>query len=441
MTHLPPSEFIVRPDIADPLCNGGRGIRLSIPSWEEKLYTEERTATVATSTGTVAGGSTMIAFSGFQGKGLAVLHLLTPRCEPDRQFGVDDTATISVPSSLRLPHPSVPGFRFRDGLWIDAVAERNGGGAVVAGNYEGQWVVGEVTRHGTLDTAFGDDGWASLPIPGGADAILQEPSGRIIVAGGNDGGGCCTRNWAAAVSTHGELEDDFGAHGRVELPTGESSAVDSLDLLPNGDILAQVSYAHMGCAGHPLAALTPSGQPEPMFATRLARFWGANGFEAFVGYAYVDANGFTLVGTGQKGCTMGFPSSELSATGLIARFRADGEPADPTTRFPTRMYGYLWVFPNGHDSVILASSWADKIGPSLTALQPNGSADPRFGSRGWVQIRCPSMEGGRGVEALTNVSVTKGAPGEITLVAEVEHDLVTVKPSERDELQLIRLRL
>src|SRR5271155_3597656 len=154
--RLAPSGFIVRPDISDQLCNGGRGFRLSVPSWQEDG--EGQTAT--TSSGTVVGGSTVIAFSGYQGKGLAVLHLVTPRCELDRQFGADGTARITVPSSLladlrSVPHPSVPGYGLRGGLAIYVVAARNGGGAIVAGNYEGEWVVGDVTQHGTLDTSFG----------------------------------------------------------------------------------------------------------------------------------------------------------------------------------------------------------------------------------------------------------------------------------------------
>jgi hypothetical protein len=401
-------------------------MRLSVPSWQEDG--EGRTATK--SSGTVAGGATVIAFSGYQGKSFAVLHLVTPRCELDREFGTDGTARITVPSSLRPPHPSVPGYGLRGGLLINVVAARNGGGAILAGNYEGEWVVGEVTQRGTLDTSFGDDGWASLPFPAGVEAILQEPSGRIIVAGGDGGGGCCTTNWAAALSAHGQFEDHFGAHGLVKLPSGADPIVDSLALLPNGDILAQVSHAHMGCAGHPLAALTPSGQPVPMFATRLDRFWQALGFGAFVGDAYVDGDGFTLVGTGEEACAEGEASSALSATGLIARFLSDGRVAAPVVRFPSPLYGRAWAFPDGHDSVLVASPWGDPAQLSLVALRPDGSADPRFASHGRAQVRTSAR--GNPNEEPERVSVTEANPTELVFLA---------TQSGGAQLQFIRLHL
>jgi hypothetical protein len=291
-------------------------------------------------------------------------------------------------------------------------------------------VVGDVTQRGTLDTSFGDDGWASLPFPGGVQAILQEPSGRIIVAGGNNGGGCCTKNWAAALSAHGQFENYFGGHGRAKLPSGADPIVDSLALLPNGDILAQVSHAHMGCAGHPLAALTPSGAPVPMFATRLERFWEALGFGAFVGDAYVDGDGFTLVGTGEKRCAEGEASSAQSATGLIARFRSDGRAAAPMVRFPSRLYGRAWAFPDGHDSVLAASTWGEPAQLSLMALRPDGSADPRFASHGRVQVHTSAR--GNLNEELERVSVTEANPTELVLLA---------TQSGREQLHLIRLRL
>lgn len=160
-----------------------------------------------------------------------------------------------------------------DGLWINAVAPKNGGGAIVAGTVAGEWVVGEINGRGQVDPAFGDGGWAVLPFRGELTAVVQAPSGRIVIAGDNGGGGCCTLNWAAALSPRGQLERRFGSHGRTELPTGEDSGVQALALEPNGDILASVGYGLMGCWGVAVSTLTPSGRPLPLFGKRLARFW------------------------------------------------------------------------------------------------------------------------------------------------------------------------
>jgi hypothetical protein len=111
-----------------------------------------------------------------------------PFCAPSRarvasnpEFGDDGAATITIPSSLQPTDPAEGGFP-AEGMWVNAIAPRNGGGAIVAGVYEGDWVVGEVTASGTVDQTFGSNGWVLLPLPGQVTAILQEPSGRIVIA-------------------------------------------------------------------------------------------------------------------------------------------------------------------------------------------------------------------------------------------------------------------
>ena len=74
----------------------------------------------------------------------------------------------------------------------------------------------------------------------------------------------------------------------------------------------------LGCWGMAVAMLTPAGQPEPLFAARIQRFWGTLRFNAFVGDVHVDSTGFTLVGTGQGPCAAGPAFSAPSATGVMA---------------------------------------------------------------------------------------------------------------------------
>jgi hypothetical protein len=311
------------------------------------------------------------------------------------------------------------------------VVARKGGGAIVAGTYEGVWVVGEVTPRGQIDPSFGSGGWALLPFRGEVTAVLQESSGRIVIAGDNGGGGCCNRNWAAALSEHGQLERGFGSHGRTELPTGEDSGVGGLALEPNGDILAKVGYGNMGCWGEALAMLTPSGRPVPFFQERLGRFWHALGFGAFVGDAYIDGDGFTLVGTGEKGCDHGAASSSASAaTGLIARFRTNGEPTSKTIRFRSRMFGGIEAFGDGPNALVIGSPYADSTKLTVMALRPDGSLDQRFGSRGRARIHTPWR--GRDAALDTMVSITEAGPRAITLIA---------MSYGRNQLQIIRVRL
>jgi hypothetical protein len=413
-----PSGFVVQPDISDPLCNGGRGIRLAA----------QRRGDAVVASGLMADGSTLIALSSiYPGKRFAALHSVTRACAPNREFGDDGAATITISSRLQPANPATAGLP-TDGLWISAVVARNGGGAIVAGTYEGNWVVGEITRRGKVDPAFGKGGWAVLPFGGEVTAVLQEPSGRIVIGGDNGGGGCCTLNWAAAVSARGQLERGFGRHGREELPTGEDSGVEALALEPGGDILAKVGYGNMGCWGVALAMLKPSGRPVPLFANRLSRFWHGLGFGAFVGDAHIDGEGFTLVGTGQRPCADGPSFSAPSARGVITSFRTDGKPVSPAARFPSRMYGDVRAFEDGDDTLVVESPYADPTQLTLTARRLDGSIDPRFGSGGRARIHTPW----RGFSATldTTVSISNAGAGAIVIVA-----------ARSDELQVIRVRL
>jgi hypothetical protein len=417
---LAPSGFVVQPEIADPSCNGGRGARLPGGLGGDSLV----------ASATMADGSTLIALTNvYPGRRSAVLRSVTRTCATNREFGNDGAATITIPSSLRPDDPAADGFP-AEGMWVNAVAPRNGGGAIVAGVYGGNWVVGEVSASGTVDQTFGSNGWVLLALPGEVTAILQEPSGRIVVAGDNGGAGCCTVNWAAALSENGQPENGFGLNGRAVLPTGEDSGVRSLALEPNGDILAEIGYGNMGCWGLALAMLTPSGAPEPMFAQRLQRFWDAHRFGAFVGDVHVDGEGFTLVGAGQRPCYDEPPGSTARATGLMAHFLTDGTPAGPTVRFPSRMYGSMQLLADGHDAILAATPYADPTDITLTALGPDGSTDPRFASHGSARIRTPWH--GSNATLSTTVSIDEASQTEIVIIA---------TESGRDQMQIIRLRL
>ncbi len=357
-----------------------------------------------------------------------MLDSVTLQCAPDPEFGADGTATITISPDLRPARPPERGFS-PEGLWIQVVAPRNGGGAILAGTYRGDWVVGEVTARGQLDATFADGGWRVLPFRGEVTQVLQEPSGRIVVAGDDGGGGCCTRNWAAALSAHGDLAQAFGRHGRVEQPTGEDSGVQGLAPEPNGDILVSVGHGNMGCWGTSLAMLTPSGAPVPQFANRLARFWRGLGFHAFIGDVYIEGEGFTLIGTGQGPCDEPRLSRSASPIGLIARFRVNGASAGRTIRFPSRMYGAVRAFHDDGDTFLIEYPYGDPTQLTLTARHADGSLDPLFASLGQAQLRTPWT--GPSAE-FADVAIITAAPGEATLVATQE---------ERPELQLIRLRL
>jgi hypothetical protein len=409
-----PSGFTVQPDIVNKRCNGGRGARLATHGWKEPVI----------ATGTMPDGSMLTAFTQiYPGKNFAVLDSVTSKCAPNRTFGDAGTEKIRIPPRLVPAHSAD-----NDYLWILAVAARNGGGAIVAGTYRNRWVVGALTPAGGLNHKFGTDGWTALPLHGEATAALQLRSGRIVVGGDNDGGGCCTINHAAAVSSHGQVERRFGNDGRVKLPTGEDSGVESLAREPNGDILAKVGFGNMGCWGVAVAMLTPSGQPVPHFAERLTKFWRRQDFGAFVGDVYITHRGFTLAGTGQRSCAEGPRFSSKSATGLLARFRTNGVAAAPAIRFPSKLYGSVAAFKAGADTLLAESTYTDATRLTLRLLRPGGSTAKAFGRNGRVRIRTPWRGSDAAID--TEVSVIKADPRSLAVVATED---------ERKQLQVARV--
>jgi hypothetical protein len=398
-----PSGFVVRPNIADPGCNGGRGLE-----WAAHLGEIPVVASSA-----LSDGSTLVAVSsgGFPTERSVVLYSVTTACRPNLAFGNDGVTTLGP--AQPEPKDRVPGGAL-DGLQIDVVAPEGAGGAFLAGTYGGHWMLGKVTPQGQPDLSFGHEGWSVLPFGGEVASVVQEPSGEIVIAGGNGGAGCCTTNWMAALSSTGRLDTAFGAGGRTGLPTGEDSGVGTPVLEPNGDILAPVGYGNMGCWGMSLEMLAPAGRPVPLFQRRLRRFWQALHVGAFVGDVYADGAGFTVIGTGQKSCYGSRPAP--SSTGLVARFTAGGEQVGQTIKFPSRMFGSLQAFPEGNDTLIAELPYANSTRLTVEALRRNASLDTGFASNGLAEIRTPWS--GMNAALQTELSISGAGPGTIVIVAQ-----------------------
>jgi hypothetical protein len=330
-----------------------------------------------------------------------VVQSLTGRCALNPSFGHDGTLTLTRP---------------QQGLWAEAIAPRNGGGAVVAGLYRSHAAVVEIDQHGGLVRAFGHDGRELFPFCAEPTKVLQEPSGRIVVAGDGWIGRGCTGNWAAALLANGRYDSGFGDHGIVPLPTfGADSGVEGLTRLPGGNILLSIGFGNSGCWGYTLRLLQPQGWPVPQFARRFERFWHKVAFEAFSGSVYADGKGFTLVGTGQKPCWVGGPFHSKSATGLVVHFGRGGYQAAPPAHFASGMHDGIWALPMGRDTVVATAPYAGPTRLALTAVRPDGSVDTRFWNRGHASIRIPWRVQDPGLEAA--VAVDKVGPRAILVLA------------------------
>ncbi|HKU58987.1 MAG TPA: hypothetical protein VJP39_05205 [Gaiellaceae bacterium] len=393
-----PSGFVVQRAIADPLCNVGRGIRVQAPSAVNTVL----------ASGNLLDGSTLVVLTPSDpGKPTAILHSFTRRCAPNRRFGQDGVRTVAIPA------PSRPAHR----LWLFVVTPERGGGAIVAGTYSNRWVVGEITSDGHMDKTFGDGGWSVLAFHGEVTTALQERSGRILLGGDDSPLG----NLVVAVSPRGSLENSFGTHGRVGLLSrGPDSGVEGLALEPNGDILTEVGYGNNGCWGESLAMFTPSGRHVPRFQQRLARFWKRLNFDAFVGSVYTSHSGFTLIGTGEPDCD-GYARQKV--TGLIARFRPDGERVGRLIRHPSRMYGQIEAFDAGGETFSVEVPYVNRTRITLTTRRRDGSLNDSASLR--------TRWGGEVAKYGTTVSFSRAGPKAIVVVAQRD---------DRGGLHLVRVR-
>ncbi len=99
---------------------------------------------------------------------------------------------------------------------------RDGGKLLLAGQAEGSLLLARYSRGGILDTRFGRGGAALTDVHGSAldsaNAVVVQPSGRIVVAGGS-GYGCrvpgCASLVVARYRANGRLDHGFGSQGIV----------------------------------------------------------------------------------------------------------------------------------------------------------------------------------------------------------------------------------
>lgn len=396
-------EFVMR-RVA---CSGGRSIRMRIPAWKEKHFEGLEREVAEVSTGTLAGGFTLVTVNGYGRDRFAELHLLIPACDLDRRFGKDGTLAVTFPTGLRLSHPRRPE---PNGLAFSFAGPSRSGGAFLRGDYEGEAAVGEVTPRGTLDRSFGEGGWVMLPSPscrdqpecvnGSPGAVLQERSGEIVLDANEPAELAPTSAWVTALSPRGRPDTTFGGHGRVNFYIGPVWSIATIALEPNGDMLVDDRGGRMGTYSIELGMLSPSGEPVPHFGERIARFWKALGFHAvrftvgafredrastFSGSVFVQGEGFTLVGMGQRESLERLYKPNVRPPrdpGVIAHFKSDGELVGRPVRFHSEMLWSVSAHPEGHHIVLGGMSWANPNRLTRMALEPDGQPDPRFANQG-----------------------------------------------------------
>jgi uncharacterized delta-60 repeat protein len=231
---------------------------------------------------------------------------------------------------------------------------------------------------GDLDKSFSGNGKRAISFGGtdAAQAVLVQPNGRIIVAGG---GGAAMRFCAARLGAAGKLDTSFGPAGKRKidfggtLDQGAFGAARQPDgkLVLVGDSDLRVAVARLNQNGTLDSSF--SGDGKTIFS------WGAISRATCV---VVMPNGKLLLGgfSGPEGGDM--QVARLNANGALdTSFGAGGKVA---IDFGGTEFGQaLARQANGR---ILIAGRSDVAGAVIARLRANGVLDPDFGTGGRVTL-------------------------------------------------------
>lgn len=319
--------------------------------------------------------------------------------EADPGFGKDGSVTTSFG---------------RGEAGANAVAVSPGGKLVAAGDdfkyseFPGEpsrskFALARYRRDGKLDTSFGSDGTVETGFGDSfarAEAIVVQPDGRVVAAGGSDG-----RFTLARYLPDGSLDDSFGTRGKVQTAFERGRAgIAALVLQPDGKLVAA------GVSGRGSEQCDQGGGDEPETCSEfaLARYGSDGSLDEGFGDRGRVLTGFAPTGSGPSFSSAGAvvlqPDGKLVAAGegggssgggnglALARYRPDGTPDE---RFGSN--GKLLALVGDHyvvspslvrqaDGNLVAGSVIREVSGesdnALLRLRPNGSLDRGFGSNG-----------------------------------------------------------
>ena len=292
-----------------------------------------------------------------------------------------------------------------DGLWlrdfyrhddeVDALELTRGGRIIVAGaafrnDYgDGENVIVALGDDGSVDSSFGRGGVLRHRRFGAAD-IVEQPNGRIVLAGG-------TRSSAAVMRLlpDGARDPSFGQDGlsviprRALGPTDDCISATAVDVGGDGRI---VVGGMLGCGGEEgyeaatfVARLRKDGRLDRGFARGGVRVSHA---ACLLSDIAAQRNG-KIVTAGSTG------SSDYCTFGsmLLTRMRPNGAPDTSFGPRGRRQIRYVHTRESGANALsidrrgrITAAGWAGNR-MALARVTPNGTLDRSFGGDGRTTLR------------------------------------------------------
>jgi uncharacterized delta-60 repeat protein len=280
-------------------------------------------------------------------------------------------------------------FTFGGSDSAEAVLVQPNGRIVVAGGgaTANSFCVGRLRSNGTFDTTFGPGGKRRIAFGGAQESAFGaalQPDGKIVLAGDSD-----FRVAVARLNPNGTLDTTFSGDGKRVFSWGPLSRATAVLVLPNGKLLLG-GFSGPETGDIKVARLTANGALDPSFGTggiATADFGGDD-----FGLAMArQANGRILVAGESR------PTEIGAATGgaVVTRLRAIGE-LDPDFDGDGRV-----AFPGGGRAravlvqpdrkIVVARTPAGNATMAVTRLKPNGSPDPAFDGDGTATISFPAV--------------------------------------------------
>ncbi|WP_432190194.1 calcium-binding protein [Streptomyces sp. Tue6028] len=124
---------------------------------------------------------------------------------------------------------------FGDYESVEGLAVQSDGRILAAGGSSGRFALARYNGNGSLDTTFGTAGRVLTPGGGGAQDVVLQSDGRIVVAGNNGPGGDFA---VLRYGTDGSPDSGFGTGGRVTTDFGGSDQARGVALQSDGKIVA-----------------------------------------------------------------------------------------------------------------------------------------------------------------------------------------------------------
>jgi hypothetical protein len=288
---------------------------------------------------TIVGFGTVTSSDGVQGEP-ETYYAVGPDCRLDHRFGTQG-----------IIRPRLPGNGNGNDVYVVGLAPGLDGHFFLLASGPTQWLIGEFNATGSLDVAFGNQGWVSL-VPPGADAgylypspsdLVQEADGIIVVTGENARPHADVVSFVYELFANGAVDRSFGHHGHARvLP--EIAYASHLFVQPDGSIAVTGFLGGGGCFDMPINWLEPDGSRD---VAKDANFNRSRSFPTAFGF-----NGADFVNTS-------------GGVGIIGSVERCGYTASTTRSYD-----------------------------AAEALTPDGTVDRSFGNRGTTYFSMPNPAAG-----------------------------------------------